>query len=1308
MDIAFHCPNCSADLIFDESKKYRCCFCHADLTPADEVLELEGGYYVSEAWDEKAYHSFTCEECGGQVFARVADGQKMDCPLCGVSKLTDKGPALGAMPRRMIPFSYNRQKAESVFEEYCRNNSAVGRALVTDENKALLKKVYVPCWIFNYEVLANVRLTAMLKHIPTQSILDTAAPEQLKELIMPLRSSFKKINNSLRGVKGTQELPTERITGGVLSWMGVPFDATGCLPDNTVRNIQPYDFSKMVPVTTTALGDVPVVATYKDAISMMQEFMGRIKKWTRQMIYDAHSVQYDISFYSDKTDYPLGIGELVLLPIWAMRGEYLGREFHYAMNAQNGVVEANIPMAKVASQNDKTGYHEYANMDRCTALKDTHFEFDLYNPAHEILDYSFFEKPKTRKPKKPDDFDAQLMVHTATEADIKADEEAKKRAEAMEKRRAEAANRPEGAPLLDIPIVTNISDLTKMPQKKKLEPITRPAAIKAAAKENPGEMKAAVEAPAWAKNSKPTEVAVPNSNRTVRTKKPAIEKKETQVPVWDRPQDASVNAFGAHVPEKKVSSMKAKVNGEEEQPIEAVQAPASTLSSSKTMEQNHPAWESAYISNMSDVQSTQIASPLMNLDGLTLADLDAETINSLPLSALRELKRREAAMEQPSTEEKNATTTVSRADNDTDDSLKSTTKKGIVESADDIVPDKSRKTKSAVEKADDIVLQAKKATTPKTTSQPLPMKEEVTPVGADTFEKEEQHLSLSFMEKKASIIEEEKHMPLPMVEKDEDVLPTPKPVSKPLAPREPSPLAQMARSVSTPSEDDSIHMPRKPIWGEMPAGETPDWAKKPSASATTVGQNGQIKRPPRPNMSVPASQDSTLQHKAPVQATSASEPTTSRESVAATRPGAASRPGTATRSDSTTSRPTVATNAPSTPKTDTSSVSRSPLSSAITPPPTWGRPEDSISPFASRRSVSQEETQASTTAAQATSGPAMRGHRSQEENSSKSVPIWERSIRSDRPIPTWASPSTGLPEPEDTKPRFAKPQDIVINVEKPRNNSVLAAADHSATSRGGEMPLHQKEELTIDEDKQPSTSSSSANEPAATRPGSALRPNTTLDETVNTSVRGTEDESSPITFSSDRPRTYRERRALEEAARQANVQAAFKASSEDAPVFAPKAEQPVEEPVEYTRSVPMTIHTADDEESNREQDVEVLPAFSVKESTINVENTNMAAVMLRPGSRTVEESNLTEHPTGTTLQETPQPVATGTRPPEDEGLPRYGGERPIPSLAYGGMDPIRKGIVEEEAAARRSLSDIPKFDPNGPSPFAKKPIRRER
>ena len=46
MEIAFHCPNCLADLIFDESKKYTCCFCHTTLTGKDEVRELEGGYYV--------------------------------------------------------------------------------------------------------------------------------------------------------------------------------------------------------------------------------------------------------------------------------------------------------------------------------------------------------------------------------------------------------------------------------------------------------------------------------------------------------------------------------------------------------------------------------------------------------------------------------------------------------------------------------------------------------------------------------------------------------------------------------------------------------------------------------------------------------------------------------------------------------------------------------------------------------------------------------------------------------------------------------------------------------------------------------------------------------------------------------------------------------------------------------------------------------------------------------------------------------------------------------------------------------------
>ena len=80
MEIAFHCPNCLADLIYDESKKYTCCFCHTVLGPRDEVRELEGGYYVGDAWNEKVYHSFHCETCGSDFIAKATG--KHECPLC--------------------------------------------------------------------------------------------------------------------------------------------------------------------------------------------------------------------------------------------------------------------------------------------------------------------------------------------------------------------------------------------------------------------------------------------------------------------------------------------------------------------------------------------------------------------------------------------------------------------------------------------------------------------------------------------------------------------------------------------------------------------------------------------------------------------------------------------------------------------------------------------------------------------------------------------------------------------------------------------------------------------------------------------------------------------------------------------------------------------------------------------------------------------------------------------------------------------------------------------------------------------------
>ncbi len=534
MEIAFHCPNCLADLIYDESKKYTCCFCDTQLTAKDEVMELEGGYYVGDAWNEKVYHHFKCESCDGEFIMKPASA-KQGCPLCSSESLKDKGEMIGSMPRRAIPFVHTKQQAEEMFLDYIRNNSAVGRSLATDENKALLHKAYIPVWVFTYEVVANVRLTATLRNkaADSKTILGVNT-DQIAEFLSPLRSSISRFQSNKKNAKDTSAQPTEHTTGGVLSWQGIPFCATGLIQDNVFNGLNPYDQSKLVNLTDKILGDTPVLYVTKDPISCMQEFMDRVKKWTRQMIMDAHSDSYDIAYFQDRTDYPLGIGELVLFPIWYMKGEYMGREFFFAMNGQNGEVEANIPMAKVTTKSSGLTYQGYWDKSRCSALRDTHFEFNIHDPSIEILDYSFFEKPK----------DSRVTADGRKKSAPKIEKEEIPPLDAEEPKPAKPSTEKKAVVPLDVQVVTDLKSipkkLTKEEEARRAREMT--ARFREAAKESKKTgMEAAAEAPSWAKAVTPPSAPASTGARAVRTKKPAVDRPSIassgNKPIWEKSPD---------------------------------------------------------------------------------------------------------------------------------------------------------------------------------------------------------------------------------------------------------------------------------------------------------------------------------------------------------------------------------------------------------------------------------------------------------------------------------------------------------------------------------------------------------------------------------------------------------------------------------------------------------------------------------------------------------------------------------------------------------------------------------------------------
>nr|AHF25297.1 zinc finger domain protein, LSD1 subclass [uncultured bacterium Contig1757] len=1332
MEIAFHCPNCLADLIYDESKKYTCCFCNTVLTGKNEVTELEGGYYVGDAWNEKVYHSFHCEECGSDFIAKPGN-TNVGCPICSSTSLTDKGGMVGAMPRRAIPFAHTRQQAQEMFLDYVRNNSAVGRQLATDENKELLHKVYVPIWLFTYEILAHAKLTALLRNKANESktLFGINGTEGIAEQLSALRSSFSRFQANRKGAsKDASDQPSEHVTGGVLSWQGIPFDASGILQSNVMNMLQPYDQSKMVLLTEKVLLDTPVLAITKDPITCMQEFMERIKKWTRQMIMDAHSDSYDISYFQDKTDYPLGIGELVLFPIWYMKGEYNGREFFFAMNGQDGSVDGNVPMSKGTTKNVGITYQQYWDKTRCTALTDTHFEFNPHDPNIDLLDYSFFEKPKDSrvtaegrtKPKGQIASDLDSLIDTSATKTAKAGtvEDA---AEAMAAAAAEltasaAPKKPYSATDVEIGFSKKKEPKKKLTKEEEMERAREMTErMRAAAKEEPkGDMAAASSVPSWAKAVTPPPSMTQTSSRPARVKKASASRTSSasasNKPLWERSEE---DIAASKAPKKKSDSMAARIARgdapEEEEPAATAAAmpplgmspfapgAMDEIDSLDDLDKmtlpdptaNYLKVPDKYKTPKDDGEKAfreQIAAPSSRAD-------EAPESYEIPMpkvaptrSSGRQVKKRipvvedpvdlpeipevpelqefpEVAEDVPADEEMMANITFSF-------NKKKSPMSGVdappvnnsIPRRTDDQPEEKLGMAIMNSEYDDGVLPYAESHREEYADEPREIVPRQTTETENYFGSDATNRPLAY------------RPPAPLAQRNDDVYveqvdphPEEDENNRPLAQRPPAPLARATEERGPSLEyltehemDSEIHqMPSlesRGRWGEMPeAKETPSWAKpQQEESDSPFRRPASASASPRGRSHM--SRDELRQ--------AGQEAARRASDAAASRPAARARTLEERRKENQAAyafRPPVQQRpAAQEPQEEPEQDQR----------PAWSRPA----------------------ARPGTSRPAAR-----EEAPKKNVPIWERVPETDGPIPAWGSSAAYV---DDDRPRgsLMKPKGQIIDVEKPRERTgvglwgadpspkevllpggaTLGARDEeeeprevaprrpasrpaaerpasrSAARPAAERPSAERPGTRAAAERPAATRPAArpaAERPAATRP--AARPGRAVDvevsaprrEAVNRSAEVTEDESAPLTFSSDRPRTYAQRRQMEEEERRRQIQSPFAKPEQRAPLRRPPL-RPAEMP--------------------RDEEVE------------------------RPVNKTYESTQFEDKPSVVaSLDMLPEPLG-------EESIHHFAKDSSIPALARD-KDEIQDELAQGERTARKAIRGLPEYDPDGPSPF---------
>ena len=183
-----------------------------------------------------------------------------------------------------------------------------------------VKGVYVPFWLFDTDVDAQVRYRAT--KIRTWSDEDYKYTE----------TSYYMIHR-----------------GGSVGFEHVPVDGSSKMPDDLMESVEPYDYSDALDFQTAYLAGY--FADKYDVTA--EESIGRANQRVRRSTEDAFASTVQgyatVTAESSSVQFHGGKAKYALYPVWLLNTTWNGEKYTFAMNGQTGKFVGNLPLDKSAA-----------------------------------------------------------------------------------------------------------------------------------------------------------------------------------------------------------------------------------------------------------------------------------------------------------------------------------------------------------------------------------------------------------------------------------------------------------------------------------------------------------------------------------------------------------------------------------------------------------------------------------------------------------------------------------------------------------------------------------------------------------------------------------------------------------------------------------------------------------------------------------------------------------------------------------------------------------------------------------------------
>lgn len=314
----YKCPNCGGGLKFDpDIQKSRCEFCLSTFTDA----QLQS---LSQAIDAKARkagegeHShlkgYICDSCGAEVVTEETTSATF-CYYCHNPVLLTERLTGDFRPTRIIPFSYDREKATDAFLKWARKRKFVPKTFYSASQLEKISGVYLPYWMADVE--ADVDILGKGINRRTWRVGDTEFTEH-KEFAIARQGTID-VNN-------VHEVAMRKLDKGLID------------------SISPYDETQTKDFSMSYLSGFLAEKYDIPREEVQPQLENKAREFSRLLVQESIGSYDQVQLERDQLDLKIKGWNYALLPAWILTYLYRGKTYIYAVNGQTGKSHGELPV----------------------------------------------------------------------------------------------------------------------------------------------------------------------------------------------------------------------------------------------------------------------------------------------------------------------------------------------------------------------------------------------------------------------------------------------------------------------------------------------------------------------------------------------------------------------------------------------------------------------------------------------------------------------------------------------------------------------------------------------------------------------------------------------------------------------------------------------------------------------------------------------------------------------------------------------------------------------------------------------------